>query len=182
MKHQVTRLFLLSLGAIALLLLSSSPLAAQEGAPAGQRPDCTAEEHRQFDFWIGEWRVESRDGSHAGDNTITKSLNGCVLEENWRGVGGSIGKSLNMYWRRDGKWRQSWVDGTGGRLDLIGGLEDGVMVMGMETTGRDGGAVVHEIRWTPQEDGSVTQEWRATTDGGKSWTEQFYGIYKAVEP
>ena len=37
--------------------------------PAPPRPaPCTAPEHRQFDFWIGEWPVKTPDGKVAGAN------------------------------------------------------------------------------------------------------------------
>lgn len=158
--------------ALCLLLVASAASAQQT------QPTCDTEEHRQFDFWIGEWAVETPDGQPAGENTIEKVLNGCVLTENWRGAQGSKGKSFNMFYSRDGRWHQTWVDNAGGRLDLSGGLDDrGRMVLSGEALGRDGDAVVHEIAWTPLADGTVEQHWRASRDGGQSWTDLFRGIY-----
>lgn len=140
-------------------------------------PPCTDAAHRQFDFWVGEWSVTQPDGGVAGENSIQPILNGCVLLEQWQGASGSTGKSFNMYDARQGVWRQTWVDGSGGRLDLTGGLDGNDMVLSGEQPGRDGGTVTHEIRWTPQEDGTVRQHWKASKDGGETWNDLFVGIY-----
>lgn len=159
-----------------VVVLLAVPLIAQEGAP--EIPSCDAEGYRQFDFWVGEWEVTTPDGERAGSNRIEKILNDCVLMESWEGAGGSVGKSFNMYYQRLDEWRQTWVDGAGGRLDLAGGLEDGRMVLRGEMPGRQGGMVLHEISWEPSDDGSVKQHWRTSTDGGESWSDAFVGIYR----
>ena len=56
-------------------------------------------------------------------------LDGCVLLENWTGVEGGAGKSFNLYDATDRKWHQIWVDNSGGRLTLEGGLANGRMVL-----------------------------------------------------
>lgn len=166
-----------------LVFVSGPPSAqAQEDAapPAASAPAaaCTSEQHRQFDFWVGDWLVRTPDGEVAGENRIDKTLNGCVLLENWQGAKGSTGKSFNMYFERDGRWHQTWVDGRGGRLDLAGEFGEGRMVLSGEMPARDGGAVLHEIAWTPLENGTVKQHWRASRDGGESWNDLFVGIYE----
>ncbi len=47
-----------------------------------QTPPCSAEEYRQFDFWIGNWRVETPSGQVAGYNTIERT-NDCFLHESY---------------------------------------------------------------------------------------------------
>ena len=37
---------------------------------------CSGAEYRQFDFWLGEWEVESG-GKRAGTNRITRVQGGC---------------------------------------------------------------------------------------------------------
>jgi hypothetical protein len=62
-------------------------------------------EHRQFDFWAGEWVTRSEDGSKLyGNNTITITDRGCVLKENWRSTMGSTGSSINFYDLKDQRW------------------------------------------------------------------------------
>ena len=65
-----------------------SLLAAQETAPAAAPKACAAPEHRQFDFWIGEWEVTTPNGAPAGRNRIESILDGCALRESWTGAKG----------------------------------------------------------------------------------------------
>ncbi len=160
---------------LALTAGFGAPLGAQEETPP---PPCSAVEHRQFDFWLGEWEVFSPDGSVAGSNRIESILGGCVLEESWTGAAGSRGHSYNMFFERDGKWHQNWVDARGGRLDLSGRLVDGKMILWGEMPARDGGWVLHKITWEPLDGGNVRQHWEASRDGGTTWNDVFDGTYK----
>jgi len=171
--------------AIPLILIFALCLAQGTFAqPAPPPPSCQSAEHRQFDFWVGDWEVRTADGKLAGTNRIERILNDCVLLENWQGSKGSAGKSFNMYFGRDKTWRQTWVDGNGGRLDLSGGLDGSDMVLAGEMPGRDGSSVRHEIRWTPLEDGRVKQYWRVLPAGKDKWQDAFVGFYsrKAEAP
>jgi len=149
-------------------------------APAGAPPHCDTALYRQFDFWAGDWDVTSAgDGSVAGTNNVTLTLDGCVLQEHWRGAGGSEGTSFNIWDRADARWHQLWVDNHGMRLDLAGGLRDGNMVLeGAERKGPRGGTMRDRITWTPMPDGRVRQHWEQTRDGGATWTTAFDGLYK----
>ena len=104
-----------------------SPTSSQ--AERADRAPCSTPEHHQFDFWIGEWNVITEDGRQAGANRIERILDGCVLQENWTGANGMRGQSFNIYSAADGKWHQTWVDTTGLRLELHGGMQDGRMVL-----------------------------------------------------
>ncbi len=157
-----------------LLALTAAFAAAQGDAPP---PPCSADAYRQFDFWVGDWVVKTEDGQVAGTNRVERTLNDCVITEDWKGAGGSIGRSFNMFFSRDGRWHQTWVDGNGGRLDLEGGWSEDRMTLSGTMPGASGGEVLHEISWTPRADGTVRQHWRASQDGGESWTDQFVGIY-----
>jgi hypothetical protein len=84
-------------------------------------------EHRQFDFWIGEWNVQSPTGQPAGTSSVQRILDGCVLFENWTGGGGGTGKSFNIYNGPKREWQQYWVDSSGTVTFFEGGWEDGAM-------------------------------------------------------
>ncbi|MDX1624181.1 MAG: hypothetical protein R3199_09385 [Gemmatimonadota bacterium] len=158
----------LSLLSLALLLLLAAAAHAQ--AP----PDCSAPEHRQFDFWIGEWEVFDPEGEKVGENTITAIQDGCALREEWESVGDHAGTSLNFYDRDTGRWYQTWIANNGNDLHLTGGLEeDGTMVMEslLEGERRD------RITWIPADDGSVRQVWDVSIDGGETWKTGFEGRY-----
>lgn len=162
------------LGLACIAMVLGTTLATAQGGAAGP---CDSEEHRQFDFWVGEWVVTAPDGTVAGTNRIEKILGGCVLTESWEGSQGSTGKSFNMFFSRDGKWHQTWVDNAGGRLDLEGGWSQGKMTLSGTMPGQDGKPVRHEISWTPRPDGTVRQHWRASKNKGREWLDLFDGIY-----
>jgi len=155
------------LAAAALVLLL-----AAAAADAADKP-CSAPEHRQFDFWIGEWRVTTPDGKHAGDNRIEKILDGCALHENWRGASGGQGFSYNAYDEHRKVWHQTWVDKQGNLLLLEGALRTGQMVL----EGTQGGTL-HRIAWEPRKDGTVRQLWESSADQGRTWKTEFDGLYR----
>ena len=125
--------------------------------------NCTAAEHRQFDFWIGEWDVALPDGKPAGTNTVRAILGGCALHEHWRAArGANEGESFNIY--AGARWHQTWVDNGGTLLQLDGGLRDGRMVLSQETARPDGARHVDEISWEKLPGGQVRQHWRTSED------------------
>ncbi len=157
----------------AIGVLSSSLAQAQTPPP----PGCPAEVRRQFDFWVGNWDVTVA-GKPAGVNRIEKILEGCALLENWQGVGGMSGKSVNFYDPRRERWHQTWVDDRGGSLGLDGAFTGGKMVLtGTKKDPATGKTTIDRITWTPLPADQVRQVWETSTDEGKSWTVAFDGLY-----
>lgn len=113
---------------------------AAPAAPPPKPPDCSAPEHRQFDFWVGEWDVAPNPatrpanapapplGRKPASNVIEKAHRGCVIVENWDDGQGGTGQSFNVYDRVRQRWQQTWVDSNGGLHEYWGGLKDGNMV------------------------------------------------------
>ena len=124
---------------VLVLVLTLQVLPPQSAAPP--KPfDCSAPEHRQFDFWVGEWDVVPNPatapanapapppGRKPASNVIHRAHNGCVIIENWNdGVGGT-GQSFNVFDRATHQWHQTWVDSNGGLHQYWGNLKDGSMV------------------------------------------------------
>jgi len=165
-----------------LLLLLPSAVHAQEqvGTERPVTPACNLAEHRQFDFWVGDWNVTA-DGKAVGSNRVERILGGCVLQENWQGAGpgGVSGTSFNVYDKATGRWHQTWVDSTGLLLQLDGGLVDGRMILSGKRPSPDGkGETLHRIGWTPSPDGTVRQLWEASSDDGGNWAVLFDGRYE----
>jgi hypothetical protein len=167
-----------------VLMIVIYPLAAfaqQDEAETVAAPaPCSAPEHRQFDFWLGDWNVTSG-GKPAGTNSIHQVHGGCALQENWKGAGegGFSGSSFNIYDSASGNWHQTWVDSGGTLLQLDGGLVNGSMVLEGTRRARDGkGMARHRISWTPGADGSVRQLWEVSRDEGASWSAVFDGRYE----
>jgi hypothetical protein len=143
--------------------------ARDEGRP------CSEPEHRQFDFWLGEWEVRDPEGTLVGHNRISRLFDGCGLLEEWRGVSGLRGTSLNVYAAGRGHWHQTWVDAGGTLLLLDGGLRDGAMVL----EGTTPGPRHHRISWSlvDGDPDRVRQLWETSPDG-QAWSVLFDGRYK----
>jgi len=156
-----------------VISLAAGPLAAQSP------PACTRAEHRQFDFWLGEWNVTLPNGRAAGTNRIQSINAGCGLREEWTGAGGSTGTSLNAFDPATGRWHQTWIGSDGTLLLLDGGLRDGAMELSGVTPGANGAKTLHRIRWTPLGGTPATlrQLWESSTDGGQTWAVAFDGTY-----
>lgn len=158
---------------IGLLALLAHP------APAQTAPPCSLPEHRQFDFWIGDWEVYDSSGTRLGENLVTSELGGCALMEHWQASrGASRGNSYNIYDRRTGRWHQTWVDNGGLLLLLDGGLQGAAMVLQGQIRDPTGAIVEQRISWSPAPDGVVRQHWEQSKDGGASWTTVFDGYYR----
>jgi hypothetical protein len=165
--------FLRTLVLAALAITGPLPASAQN-PPARA---CQAAEHRQFDFWIGEWEVFLPTSKKAGENRIEAIAAGCALLEHWSGSGGFSGKSLNTYDAATRRWHQTWVDSSGGLLVLDGAWADGRMVLSADGVDAAGKPIRQRIAWSPNADGSVRQLWESSSDAGTTWTTVFDGRY-----
>lgn len=156
------------------------PVAASSPAPAAQPTvaPCSAAEHRQFDFWLGEWEVHDSQGVLQGTNRITSILGGCALAENWVGAKGLVGTSLNAYSTVDARWHQTWMDASGTVLMLRGGMMGATMRLEGRDVPASGPPLDHRIEWIPSADGRLRQHWQTSTDGGATWTTAFDGLYR----
>jgi hypothetical protein len=162
---------------VTLLTLSSvysqSPLPAASPSPA-----CTASEFRQFDFWLGQWRViNPLNGQQAGTSEISRASSGCSIREQWKDARGTTGMSINYYDSSSRKWHQDWVGGDGTILHLQGELAGNAMVLTGESKTTKGVAL-NRITWTPLDGEKVKQEWAVSSDNGLTWQISFVGIYE----
>lgn len=168
---------------IPLSLIAASPApprtstVASVASPTPTRePACEGPEFRQFDFWIGKWIVRNPEGKEVGRSEISQESAGCAIREQWKGVSGVRGMSINYYDPAERQWHQDWVGGDGAILHLRGGLQDGAMVLSGDTQSREG-RVINRITWTPLPNDRVKQEWAISSDDGKTWQTSFVGLY-----
>ncbi|MBU2112138.1 MAG: hypothetical protein KKE94_00030 [Gammaproteobacteria bacterium] len=154
-------------------------LIATSFAQASQAAVCHTEQHRAFDFWLGNWQVFKADGSLAGSNRISLAQNGCVLTEQYSTPSGFNGQSLNMFDSSRGLWHQTWVDNSGSLLLLQGNIVGSDMLLSGSFTTAEGDVQQQRIRWTPNQDGSVRQHWQTQTAEG-NWITLFDGLYKKL--
>jgi len=138
---------------------------------------CCSKPYAEFDFWQGDWSVEDTQGKKVGDNKITKLEANCMLMENWKGVKGSSGTSINFYNKVDSTWNQTWVDNQGNVLELKGGLVNENMILKSKIIKGKKKAYYHQITWIPNKNGTVTQLWEQYDANGKLWQTLFKGVY-----
>lgn len=145
---------------------------------------CAAAERRQFDFWVGQWDVFATGTNRlVAHSLIEKLYDGCAIRENWMPLNNAGGGSLSAYEPKAGKWRQTWIDSSGGLGQFEGGLQGSSMVIeglwpNAAGPGRD--ALVR-MTYTPGADGSVRQSGQQSTDGGKTWHPSFDFTYKSAK-
>lgn len=165
-----------------LVSLHNDPRFAKllDQAKRAQAPCKYGPEFRQFDFWIGEWSVvTAKGGMPAGDSRIELALGDCVIVENWTSKNTTYaGKSYNVYNVTEKRWEQFWVDNSAGMIHFYGGLKDGVMdYYTQDQVQPDGTSNQRHLRFFPLGPDKVRQYTQASTDHGKTWTDEYDFIY-----
>ena len=151
-----------------------------EKAKRNQQPCEYRAESRQFDFWIGDWKVSpSEGGGQVGASHIEKTLGGCVIWENWTSLAtGYSGKSYNTYNPDLQRWEQFWVDNQGGMIHFYGGLKDGVMDFWTDDMPQPGGEKLRRhLQFFRLSADKVRQFSQGSTDGGKTWKVEYDFTY-----
>ena len=141
------------------------PIAATSG--------CAAPAHRQFDFWLGDWDVfDGHSQAKVARVHVTRTLDDCVLLEEYRGSDGHEGQSFSIYDASRGVWHQTWVTNRGQLLVIEGSLRMGAMELSGSERLADGTMRLVRGTWQPSHDG-VREVAVRSTDGGKTWIEWF---------
>jgi len=151
-----------------------------EQANHNLKPCAYAPENRQFDFWLGEWSVETTQGGiPSGQSKIELILADCVVLENWQSNGNPYsGKSYNIYDAALKRWEQFWVDSAGGNIFFYGGLTDGVMdYYTDELPQPDGTKLKRHLQFFALGPNKVRQFSQGSTDGGKTWSVEYDFTY-----
>jgi hypothetical protein len=159
------------------LALAAAPL----GGQAQQATGCMAPESKQLDFWVGDWDLTYGDGGK-GRSRITKILDGCVVLEEFEGAPGVKlnGRSLSVFDRPSGKWKQTWVDDSGAYLDFAGGREGDTMVLAREVQ-RGGKSLRQRMVYSDIAADSLTWRWQRSDDGGASWKTLWEIRYRRIK-
>ena len=94
----------------------------------GDGPVCAAKEHRQFDFWLGDWKIRQKllkaDGTWFeadAQTSVRSALDGCALVEHWSGdvlffwegmksPESMKGLSVRAYDPKSKSWTINWMD------------------------------------------------------------------------
>ena len=144
-----------------------------EHADKNARPCAFTPESRQFDFWIGDWEVHDNRRGHAlaGTSHVDLILGECVIFENWTGVFGGHGKSLNAWNRACGCWQQSWMDDSGTvTLYSDGHLVNDAMVLVADKDRPAAQGGMRRLSFFDLGKDRVRQLAESSTDGGRTWS------------
>jgi hypothetical protein len=108
-----------------------------------------------------------------GQNVITRSFGGRVVEERFDGRPGIdlLGMSVSVFDPHHELWRQTWVDDAGNYFALEGNLVDGEMILLCgDHNGPDADAV-YRMRFFDIASDSLTWTWERSQDGRATFEE-----------
>jgi hypothetical protein len=137
--------------------------------------DCATPEHRQLDFWIGDWDTFESDtpgGASVARARVKSIADGCALYERYEQNDGLIGESILSYDPVRKRWQQTWVTNRGALMVIVGTFKDGALVLEGDVHLKDGTSVRQRITWKAQGVG-VRESAVLSKDGGKTWKPAF---------
>ena len=161
--------------------LATSSIRASALQTAVSAP-CASKEYRQFDFWVGKWKVEWSMGAEkhgVGGNVVTREYNGCAVVEHYTdettAFAGSSLLAWNMYART---WQQGWADNMGGAFRATGGVDasaPGRLVMTVDTG--TGSPLLFRIVFEDIQANSFTWRYQSKKVGADAWTDMTVSKY-----
>ncbi len=149
--------------------------------PQEDRSSHAVPEASQFDFWLGEWDLSWPDGGH-GTNSIRAILDGKVILETFNADpdGAFQGMSFSVYNPSLSKWQQTWVDNQGTYLDLLGGYQEGKMIL-ERTTNVGEKSILQRMIFFNITDAHLDWSWERSQDHGTTW-ESLWQIHYQRKP
>ena len=161
------------------------PYEAAPGQVARPAPEDPA---RQFDFLIGDWRMDVEQLDPDGKvvrrltewSRVRPVIGGAALIDDWNGSGFTV----RTWDPREKVWRLFWTDraGTAGRMQMWEGtFEDGVGTFVGGTALPSGSTGIRSrIRFSEIEDDSVLWKMWKSPDGGETWVLDYVRRYQRV--
>ncbi len=158
------------------LMFLICPMSMAHGAEQTVKP-CSGDNHTTLDFWLGHWKVSWQGGE--GTNTITRSHGNCVINENFKSPS-LHGMSISMYVKVTGQWRQTWMDDKGSFFDFYGQKDGANYIFHTKENLQQPGIQLRMV-FTDIKANSMTWLWQKTSDGGKSWHENWKINYSRLK-
>ena len=129
------------------------------------------DQSQAFDFWVGTWEVKWQGGS--GINTITKTVDDKVLQENFEITDGQNtgfkGTSISVYNPKSGLWHQAWADNNGGYYNFIGEIGEGKRIFKTLPIEKDGKTYIQRMAFKNIKEDGFNWYWEGSQDGGNTW-------------
>ncbi len=79
-----------------------------------------------------------------------------------------VGRSISVYDKQSGKWKQTWTDNRGAYLDFVGGWEVDRMVLSRNVI-TDTVQYIQRMVWSEITDKAFEWNWERSNDNGESW-------------
>jgi hypothetical protein len=138
---------------------------------------CAGGEHRQFDFWLGNWAV-SNNGASVGKSKVDLALDQCLIVENWEGARNHSGENIVGYSPEDRRWYGMFADNEG-RIHVFteGKVAAGVAEFQGTSRGPNGEAVLNRMKIARSGADKVEETWEKSSDNGANWNVVYRGEY-----
>jgi hypothetical protein len=156
---------------ILVFMLSSQTMLAQLVLPV---------DSALFDFWIGEWQASwtNADGTKGtGKNSIRKTLDGKVIQENFEDMQGFKGTSISVFNSQRKTWHQAWADNQGGYFNFLGEVDGQKRIFRTPAKEVSGKSITQRMVFYNITSNSMTWDWEKSEDGGKTWSLQWRILY-----
>jgi len=165
-------------GILGLLAITGTSFAA-----TGPAPCAVNSENRQFDYWLGNWKIGAEGSSGNAHSTVSLSLDKCLVIENWDGGKGHRGQNVFGYSADDKSWYGMFADNEG-RVHVFtsGRVSSGSAEFEGTSHGPNGENVLNRVKVTRMNPNKVEQTWEKSTDNGTTWNVVFRGEYSRANP
>ena len=134
------------------------------------------DERAWFDFWVGQWDVTwtEADGKIGkGTNTVLKTLDNSVIQENFRVDQGESkgyqGTSLSVYNPKKKTWHQGYADNQGAYFNFIGERQGEKRMFKTDVVTKGDKHFIQRMVFYDIKANSLTWDWESSEDGGKTW-------------
>ena len=152
-------------------------------AANGPGPCAGSAESRQFDFWLGDWKIAAPGGQSSSTSKVSLSLDQCLLVEKWDGGKGHAGENMFAYSADDRSWYGMFADNMGRAHVFTGGhVASGIAEFDGTNRGPSGETVLDKVRVVRMAPNKVEQTWEKSTDNGATWVTVFRGEYTRASP
>jgi hypothetical protein len=143
----------------------------------------TNSENRQFDYWLGNWKIGAEGSSGNAHSTVALSLDKCLVVESWDGGAGHRGQNLFGYSADDKNWYGMFADNEG-RVHVFtsGKVTSGTAEFEGTSRGPNGETVLNRLKVTRLNPNKVEQTWEKSNDNGANWNVVFRAEYSRANP
>jgi len=159
------------------LLIAGIAMVVPVVAYADDAKPCAGGEHRQFDYWLGNWSV-SYGGPPAGTSKVELALDQCMIVESWDGARNHSGKTIFAYSPDDHSWYGMFADNEG-RAHIFNQGKVSAETAEFQGTshGPNGETVLNRVKIVRASADKVEQTWEKSADNGATWNMVYRGEY-----